>query len=132
MNTGGEIEVCAFMNTTLSHQTAKIKFNTERGVLFMSNCTSKKYILDFSECNYLGEIHQRIQTDLELPDWYGQNLDALWDSITGIMYLPAEITIIFQPQTIQALQLSEEVDKIITVFKEAANEFGEIVLNIVK
>ena len=92
----------------------------------------KKYILDFSECNYLGEIHQRIQTVLELPDWYGQNLDALWDSITGIMYLPAEITIIFQPQTIQALQLSEEVDKIITVFKEAANEFGEIVLNIVK
>ena len=92
----------------------------------------KKYILDFSECNYLGEIHQRIQTVLELSDWYGQNLDALWDSITGIMYLPAEITIIFQPQTIQALQLSEEVDKIITVFKEAANEFGEIVLNIVK
>ena len=92
----------------------------------------KKYILDFSECNYLGEIHHRIQTVLELPDWYGQNLDALWDSITGIMYLPAEITIIFQPQTIQALQLSEEVDKIITVFKEAANEFGEIVLNIIK
>lgn len=92
----------------------------------------KKYILDFSECNYLGEIHQKIQTVLELPDWYGQNLDALWDSITGIMYLPAEITIIFQPQTIQALQLSEEVDKIITVFTEASNEFGEIVLNIFK
>lgn len=92
----------------------------------------KKYILDFSECNYLGGIHQKIQTVLGLPDWYGQNLDALWDAITGIMYLPAEITIIFQPQTIQALQLSEEVDKIITVFKEAANEFGEIVLNIVK
>lgn len=92
----------------------------------------KKYILDFSECNYLGEIHQKIQTVLELPDWCGQNLDALWDAITGIMYLPAEITIIFQPQTTQTLQLSDEVDKIITVFTEAANEFGEIVLNITK
>lgn len=69
---------------------------------------------------------------MELPDWYGQNLDALWDAITGIMYLPAEITIIFQPQTTQTLQLSDEVDKIITVFTEAANEFGEIVLNITK
>lgn len=59
-------------------------------------------------------------------------MDDLWDSITGVMHLPAEITIIFQPQTIQALQLSEEVDKIITVFKEAANEFGEIVLNIIR
>lgn len=92
----------------------------------------KKYILDFSECKYLGEIHQKIQTVLELPDWCGQNLDALWDAITGIMYLPAEITIIFQPQTTQTLQLSDEVDKIITVFTEAANEFGEIVLNITK
>ncbi len=43
-----------------------------------------------------------------------------------------EITIIFQQQTAQALQLSDEVEKIITVFKESANEFGEIVLNIVK
>ncbi len=93
--------------------------------------TSKKYNLDFSECKYLGEIHQKIQTILELPDWYGQNLDSLWDAITGIMYLPAEITIIFQPQTAQPLQLSDEVDKIIAVFKEAADEFGEIALDIV-
>ena len=105
----------------------KINFHPASQVVHQENQRILKMLLKRT-----AEIHQRIQTVLELPDWYGQNLDALWDSITGIMYLPAEITIIFQPQTIQALQLSEEVDKIITVFKEAANEFGEIVLNIVK
>lgn len=56
----------------------------------------------------------------------------MWDAITGIMYLSVEVTIIFQPQTTHALQLLEEVEKIIAVFTEAASEFSEIVLNIVR
>lgn len=49
------------------------------------NMTDKKVmhrILDFSKCEYLGEIHQVIQEKLELPQWYGGNLDALWDALT--------------------------------------------------
>ena len=49
--------------------------------------------LDFSKCRYLGEIHEVIREEFELPDWYGTNLDALWDSVTGIMYTPADITV---------------------------------------
>lgn len=30
-------------------------------------------ILDFSYCEYLGEIHQIIQKKLELPQWYENN-----------------------------------------------------------
>ena len=48
--------------------------------------------LDFSKCRYLGEIHEVIREKFELPGWYGTNLDALWDSVTGIMYTPADIT----------------------------------------
>jgi len=88
----------------------------------------KKRILDFSNCRYLEEIHQIIQQELELPEWHGKNLDALWDSITGIMYVPAVITIIFHPETKQAESLTLEVKKIINVFKEAVQEYDEIVL----
>lgn len=42
-------------------------------------------ILDFSDFQYLGEVHKIIQEKLELPEWYGENLDALWDALTGIM-----------------------------------------------
>lgn len=92
---------------------------------------TKEFILDFSECKYLGEIHQTIQSVLELPDWYEQNLDALWNTVTGLIFLPTNVTIIFQPQTKQTLQLADEVKKIIDVFKEAENEHGEITLNII-
>ena len=33
--------------------------------------------LDFSECRYLGEIYEVIRNELELPEWFGTNLDAL-------------------------------------------------------
>ena len=56
---------------------------------------SKDRVLDFSNCKYLGEVHELIKKELELPEFYGCNLDALWDAITGLMYVPANIKIIF-------------------------------------
>lgn len=91
---------------------------------------SKQRVLDFSKCQYLGEVHQVIQQKLELPEWYGQNLDALWDSITGIMYVPADITIIYKPETQKSEGLACEISKIIDVFKEAAQEYNEITLHV--
>ena len=86
----------------------------------------KDRVLDFSPCRYLGEIHEIIRTELELPDWYGANLDALWDAVTGLMYVPANVRIIFKPETKASQNLSEEVEKIIAVFVEAEKEYGEI------
>ena len=46
----------------------------------------KKVItLDFTECCYLGEVHEVIRRELELPEWFGANPDALWDALTGIV-----------------------------------------------
>lgn len=86
----------------------------------------KDRVLDFSSCRYLGEIHEIIRTELELPDWHGANLDALWDAVTGLMYVPANVRIIFKPETKASQNLSEEVEKIIAVFVEAEKEYGEI------
>ena len=86
----------------------------------------KDRVLDFSSCKYLGEIHEIIRTELDLPDWYGANLDALWDAVTGLMYVPANVKIVFKPETKASQSLSEEVGKIIAVFVEAEKEYGEI------
>ncbi len=87
-------------------------------------------ILDFSDCRYLGEVHKIIQEKLELPEWYGKNLDALWDALTGIMYVPANIKIIYKPKKETSTELSDEVYKIIDVFKEAAQEYNEFTLSV--
>ncbi len=42
-----------------------------------------KYItLDFTGCRYLGEIHKVLKEQFEFPDYYGENLSALWDCMS--------------------------------------------------
>lgn len=88
----------------------------------------KKSILDFSECSYIGEIYLTIKNELELPEWCGNNLDALWDAITGIMYTPAEIVI---KRTAKRRELQSSIDDIISVFCEAEKEYHEITVLII-
>lgn len=83
----------------------------------------RRFSLDFSECRYLGEIYAQIKSVLGLPQWCGENLDALWDVVTGMMYTPAEVTII---PKVRRKELQEDVKEIITVFQEAQDEYNEI------
>ncbi len=43
-------------------------------------------ILDFTCCNTLGEIHLILKTKFGLPEYYGENWDALWDCMDGLFY----------------------------------------------
>lgn len=79
--------------------------------------------IDFSQCKYWGEVYGVLREELELPDWFGENLDALWDSVTGIMYVPAEIRI---SRKVANNELQDEVDEIIKVFQEAEQKYHQI------
>ncbi|WP_017813886.1 barstar family protein [Paenibacillus shenyangensis] len=43
---------------------------------------------DFST---IQELHEQLKSKLELPEFYGGNLDALWDCLTGMIELPLEL-----------------------------------------
>ncbi len=43
-------------------------------------------ILNFTGCKYLGEIHLILKTKFGLPEYYGENWDALWDCLRGLFY----------------------------------------------
>lgn len=83
----------------------------------------RKFELDFSKCRYWDEVYGQIIKCLELPDWCGKNLDALWDAATGIMYTPAEITI---NRMVGASEMQDVVDDIISVLQEAEQEYHKI------
>lgn len=83
----------------------------------------RRFDLDFSECRYLGEIYAHIKNVLELPQWCGENLDALWDAVTGMMYTPAEVTII---PKVRRKELEDDIKEIIAVFQEARDEYNEM------
>ena len=86
----------------------------------------KIIVIDFSKCKYPMDLHNEIREKLELPEWYGDNLDALWDMLTGFIETPIEITVIYKPENKAAENLKENVLKVIETFKEAAQEDDEI------
>ena len=89
----------------------------------------RRFNLDFSECRYLGEIYAHIKNVLELPQWCGENLDALWDAVTGMMYTPAEIIIC---PKVKRKELQDDVKEIIAVFQEAQQEYNEISISVIE
>ena len=89
---------------------------------------AKDRYIDFTDCETWHDMHSQIKTVLELPDFYGKNLDALWDSLTGLMYVPANITI----KKGGAKELEAEINKIIEIFEEAKEEYGLLTLTVVE
>ena len=86
----------------------------------------KTVIIDFSKCKYPLDLHKEIRGKLELPEWYGNNLDALWDVLTGFIETPVNITVVFKPETKATENLKESVLKIIETFNEASEQDDEI------
>ena len=90
----------------------------------------KTVVIVFSKCKYPMDLHNEIREKLELPEWYGDNLDALWDMLTGFIETPIEVTVIYKPENKMAENLKESVLKVIETFKEASEEDEEIKINI--
>ena len=89
----------------------------------------KRVIIDFSKCKYPINLHNEIKSKLELPEWYGNNLDALWDMLTGFIETPINITVVFKPESMAAKKLTDDVNDIIKTLKDASHTDEEIILN---
>ena len=90
--------------------------------------------LDFSKCKYLGEVFQEMRTKMKWEDWYGENLYAIWDILTGLPYYGNNFTIIrpylHQSPHEQDKQFTEYIDKICAVFLRAERLYGDISVHI--
>lgn len=42
-----------------------------------------EYIIDCRQIDSRGELHRVLAATLNFPDWYGHNLDALYDILTA-------------------------------------------------
>ncbi|KOY13577.1 barstar family protein [Paenibacillus xylanivorans] len=80
----------------------------------------KRVILNGEEFSSTAELHELLKQKLELPDFYGTNLDALWDCLTGMIELPLELT--WTNYQISKERLGNEAEKVYQLMFEAEEE----------
>lgn len=66
------------------------------------------------------KVHQVLKDKLELPDYYGENFDALWDCLTGWVSLPLKI--VWNDYKYSKNQLGDFAEKLLQLFMEAKDE----------
>lgn len=82
----------------------------------------KKVQLDGAACRSQEELHNQLKTVLHLPDYYGKNLDALWDCLTGEVALPVELTWVNFQTSKDAL--GDYAENLRQLFQEAEEELN--------
>jgi len=79
-----------------------------------------RIILEGSRIKTIEDFHREIKNVLELPDYYGNNLDALWDCLTGWIETP--LTLIWKDFGISKTNLGSLSEKVVSVLIKAEKE----------
>lgn len=78
--------------------------------------------IDFSHIHTWKRLYKVLRQNLDLPEHFGNNLDALWDSLTGYIELPVKI----QFDNLSPFHM-KKFEKLISVFEDAETELdGEL------
>ncbi|MDO5614725.1 MAG: barstar family protein [Cruoricaptor ignavus] len=73
--------------------------------------------IDFTEIGDYEDFYAQLKSKLALPEYFGDNLDALFDSITGFVALPLHLE--FVNLTVEQL---EDFEDLLTTLEDAEEE----------
>ena len=87
----------------------------------------KLILLDGENINTKKEAHEYISKALNFPDYYGKNLDALWDMLSTY---DEPIHIVFKNAQTLRINLEEYGNKILKIFLEAKENNDNIFIEV--
>lgn len=79
--------------------------------------TIMEVYIDFLEIGDYEDFYAQLKEKLTLPDYFGDNLDALYDVITGELEMPLHIE--FVNMSVEQLEIFEDL---LTTFEDAEDE----------
>jgi len=88
----------------------------------------RKIVFDSSHVESIDQLHSELSRSLDFPDYYGANLDALYDCLSGDVALP--LRIIWKNYNITRLKLGKDAEKVLKVMKDFAKEEPDFTLEV--
>ena len=79
--------------------------------------------VDFNNIRYFNEVHKTLKKAFNFPDYYGENLDALWDCLDG-EYCPPDAYIEISGIGYLNDKFDGYGDKIKKIFEDLPKEYG--------
>lgn len=74
------------------------------------------YTLDFSGLKYYSDIHRILKEELDFPEYYGENWDALWDCLTDMV--GQKIVIEIYGMEVLRQKFPEDAESLLGIFRE--------------
>ena len=94
--------------------------DVEAGCLGLFTLLAEPVELDFSRCAEKSELFAELRRKMDWQKWYGSNLDALWDVLTGLPHKGKRFTITLPDAE---SDLAAYADSICDIFREAGVSF---------
>ncbi|OWR12967.1 barstar family protein [Chryseobacterium sp. VAUSW3] len=76
--------------------------------------------IDFTDIGDYDDFYAQLKEKLTLPEFFGDNLDALYDSLTGFVELPLHIE--FVNMSVDQLEIFEDL---LVTLEDAEDEFDD-------
>lgn len=97
--------------------------DVEAGCLGLFALLAEPVELDFSRCAEKQELFREMREKMDWQKWYGSNLDALWDVLTGLPHKGKHF-IIRLPDA--ESDIASYADSICDIFREAGVSFETV------
>jgi len=88
-------------------------------------------ILDFSSVQYLGEMHLLLKEKFGLPEYYGENWDALWDCLDGLFYKRGDFRVEIYGSSMMDEDLMDEFQLMLEVFEDVHKSTPNVTFQVI-
>ncbi|WP_053076566.1 barstar family protein [Caenimonas sp. SL110] len=79
--------------------------------------------IDGDRFDSIDELHRWIQERLNFPDYYGGNADALWDSLTDLLYSQQSVEVTWASFNSSRARFGQSAEVLRDTFIDAAKRF---------